>query len=251
MPGETARLQVRAPFAGSGAADGGDRPRARGARGDAGQEHRRNRSARGARADAPNAYCTLTLIRPAQAEAVWSAHRAIGRHRAAGGPARPRPAGGASTRPPWRVRRRSCPATVTVRDEDGKPAQGAVTVMAVDEAICMLTAFETPDPAKIFAAQRALGVDAYDLYAELMPVTEEQVEGAPAPGGDGEDGLRRAAESHQGQPVQAGGAVAGGAAAGYQRPGGSSRWICPSSAGNCGSWRWPTTRRRPDRPRRR
>jgi uncharacterized protein YfaS (alpha-2-macroglobulin family) len=40
-------------------------------------------------------------------------------------------------------------------------------------------------------AQRGLGVLPYDLYSELMPVTEEQVEGAPAPGGDGEDGLRK------------------------------------------------------------
>ncbi len=139
---------------------------------------------------APNAYCSLTLIRPAEAEAVWSAHRAIGAivlpvERpgsrllvAVEAPAIARP-------------QAALDAVVTVRDETGQPARGAVTVMAVDEAICMLTAFATPDPDRVFAAQRALGVAPFDLYAELMPVTDEQTETVPAAGGDGDAALRR------------------------------------------------------------
>ena len=188
-PGETARLQVRAPFSGLALLTV-ETDRVQEARVVTLEKNTTEIEVPVAEAYAPNAYCTLTLIRPAQAEAVWSAHRAIGVL------ALPvdRPGHGlrvaldapASARPQARLS-----GTVTVRDEEGRPAQGRVTVMAVDEAICMLTAFETPDPAKTFRAPRALGVTPFDLYSELMPVTEEQVEVAPAPGGDGEDGLRR------------------------------------------------------------
>lgn len=143
------------------------------------------------RADfAPNVYCTLTLIRPAVAESWWSAHRAVGAvampvvlpgHRldlVVNAPATNRP-------------QSALPVSVSVRDENGKPASGEVTVMAVDEAICMLTAFATPDPLAAFLLQRGLGVELFDLYAELMPVFDESVEGASHTGGDGDAGLRR------------------------------------------------------------
>ena len=138
----------------------------------------------------PNVYCTLTLVRPALAESWWSAHRAVGAvampvilpgHRlnvAISVPATNRP-------------QSVLPVSVLVRDENGKPASGEVTVMAVDEAICMLTAFATPDPLAAFLIQRGLGVDLYDLYAELMPVIEESVAGVSHTGGDGDAGLRR------------------------------------------------------------
>ncbi len=188
-PGETARLQVRAPFAGPALLTV-ETDRVREARVVALEKNTAEFEVPVTADYAPNAYCSLTLIRPAQAEAVWSAHRALGAI------ALPvvRPAShlqvaieaSAAARPQETFR-----GTVTVRDAQGNPARGAVTVLAVDEAICMLTAFETPDPARVFEAQRALGVLPYDLYAELMPVTEEQMEGVPTPGGDGEDALRR------------------------------------------------------------
>ncbi|MGD9611863.1 MAG: alpha-2-macroglobulin [Kiritimatiellia bacterium] len=188
-PGETARLQVRAPFAGPALLT---------------VETDRVREARTVRLEkntaefdvpvtadyAPNAYCSLTLIRPAEAEEVWSAHRAVG--------ALALPVALPGTRlevslaaPAVARPQAALEAVVTVRDEAGNPARGAVTVLAVDEAICMLTAFATPDPDRTFAAQRALGVSPFDLYAELMPVAEEQMEGVPTPGGDGGDALRR------------------------------------------------------------
>ena len=188
-PGETARLQVRAPFAGPTLLTV-ETDRVREARVVTLEKNTAELEVPVEAGYAPNAYCTLTMIRPATAEAVWSAHRAVGAiplmvdrpghalQVAVEAPAVARP------RTPLR-------GTATVRDEDGNPVAGRVTVMAVDEAICMLTAFETPDPAKVFAARRALGVSPFDLYGDLMPVTEEQLEGSPAPGGDGEDGLRR------------------------------------------------------------
>ena len=189
LPGETARLQVRAPFAGPALLTV-ETDRVREARVVTLEKNTADIEVPVDAAYAPNAYCTLTMIRPAQAEAVWSAHRAIG---AIALPVdRPDRRLQVAIEAPAVARPQTAfSGTVTVRDAEGKPAQGAVTVMAVDEAICMLTGFETPDPGQVFAAQRALGVTPYDLYAELMPVTEDQMEGVPAPGGDGEDGLRR------------------------------------------------------------
>lgn len=189
VPGQVARLQVRAPFAGL-ALFTVETDRVREARVLTLEKNTAEIEVVVNSAWAPNAYCTLTLIRPAQAEAVWSAHRAIG---AIALPvACPRQALQVELEAPAVARPQArLSGVVTVRDIDGRPVQGAVTVMAVDEAICMLTGFETPDPARTFLAPRTLGVDAYDLYAELMPVTEEQVEGAAGPGGDGEDGLRK------------------------------------------------------------
>ena len=188
-PGETARLQVRAPFAGPALLTV-ETDRVREARTVTLEKNTAEFDVPVTADYAPNAYCSLTLIRPAEAEEVWSAHRAVGAlalpvelpasrlQVALEAPAVARP-------------QAPLAAVVTVRDAAGNPARGAVTVMAVDEAICMLTAFATPDPDRTFAAQRALGVSPFDLYAELMPVTEEQMEAVPAPGGDGEDALRR------------------------------------------------------------
>jgi uncharacterized protein YfaS (alpha-2-macroglobulin family) len=63
--------------------------------------------------------------------------------------------------------------------------------MAVDEGICLLTAFSTPDPMAVFTAQRALASGAFDLYSELMPILEEALESTPAPGGDAAGALRK------------------------------------------------------------
>lgn len=188
-PGETARLQVRAPFAGAALLTV-ETDRVRAARRVTLEKNTAEFEVPVTADYAPNAYCSLTLIRPAEAEEVWSAHRAIGAIAlpvewpgsrlavAVDAPAVARP-------------QAALEAVVTVRDEAGRPARGAVTVMAVDEAICMLTAFATPDPDRVFSAQRALGVAPFDLYAELMPVTDEQTETVPAAGGDGDAALRR------------------------------------------------------------
>jgi len=189
MAGDMARLQVRAPFAGPALLTI-ETDEVRAARLVTLEKNTAELEVPVEAGYAPNAYCALTMIRPAVAEPVWSAHRAIG---AIALPVdRPAARLRVEFEAPAVVRPQAeLSGTVTVRDAAGQPARGAVTVMAVDEAICMLTAFETPDPEQLFSAQRALGVAAYDLYAELMPVTEDHMEAVPAPGGDGEDVLRR------------------------------------------------------------
>ena len=189
QPGDTARLQVRAPFSGRALLT----VEANGLREARTVELKKNTAEFEVpihAAYAPNVYCTLTLIRPVAAEEVWGVHRAMG---AVAVPvARPGRALQMKLAAPAGARPQAAlTATVSVRDENGEPAQGAVTVMAVDEAICMLTAFETPDPAMVFTAQRALGMTAHDLYAALMPVAPDTLEVTSAPGGDSESVLRR------------------------------------------------------------
>ena len=180
QPGDVARLQVRAPFAGRALltveANGVIEART--------VELKKNTAEFDVpiqAAYAPNVYCTFTLIRPVVEEEVWGVHRAIG---AVAVPvARPgRDLQMELSAPSVARPQATLSATVTVRAADGQPAQGAVTVMAVDEAICMLTAFETPDPAQAFMAQRALGMTAHDLYAALMPVVLRTTESTAAPG---------------------------------------------------------------------
>lgn len=117
----------------------------------------------------PNAYITATVIRAIDPDAAWQTHRAIGTVRVPidnedrrltvqiAAPAVIRPA-------------TSLGADIRVIDSSGNPAaNAAVTIAAVDEGICQLTGFETPDPFKFFTRVRALGVGTADLYGQLMP----------------------------------------------------------------------------------
>ncbi|MCX6998663.1 MAG: hypothetical protein NTV49_16675, partial [Kiritimatiellaeota bacterium] len=191
QPGETAKLLIKAPFTGTAllsiASDRVLESRL--------VELTKNTAEVGipVRAGfAPNVYCSITLVRPARAESVWSAHRAAG-------------AVALKVAPPNRrltvaveapaVNRPQAQLVVKLRvsDEAGAPAAADVTVFAVDEAICMLTDFATPDPLKWFLAQRALGVNLFDVYADLMPIVDEAALGGashPAGGAGGELGRR-------------------------------------------------------------
>lgn len=121
----------------------------------------------------PNAHVVMSVIRPAVAESVWSAHRASGSvllnvtppgHRLtiqADAPSRARP---------------QAPLAVHVRvlDESGAPAAGAeVTGLAVDEGICTLTDYATPDPLAFFLRPRSLGVTTTDVYADLIAICDD------------------------------------------------------------------------------
>ena len=70
-------------------------------------------------------------------------------------------------------------------DAAGNPVRNAaVTVAAVDEGICQLTGFKTPDPFGVFhpTAQRC-GVGTADLYGQLMPEVPKADKVSPV-GGD-------------------------------------------------------------------
>ncbi len=63
-----------------------------------------------------------------------------------------------------------------------KTTPGAeVTIAAVDEGILQITDYKSPDPYAYFYGKRALEVNAYDLFDELLP---ELRSGQSSPGGD-------------------------------------------------------------------
>ncbi len=188
-PGDTARLLVKAPFSGNALLT---------------IESDSVRTARVVNLEkntaeleipihadyAPNVYCTLTLIRPAVAESVWNPHRASG---AIALPVeRPGRKIIVETKAPAVQRPQSrMTIRVSARNKEGGPVRGAVTVMAVDEGICSLTGFETPNPNAVFNAQRRLGVNGHDLYHELMPIVDEELTASQSVGGDQGLVLRR------------------------------------------------------------
>ena len=139
----------------------------------------------------PNVYCAVTIVRPALAEETWTPHRAAGRL-----PLLvdlPERRFGVAAKLPSRIRpgtRLEVPVSVT--DNQGKGCKCEVLVAAVDEGICMLTAFPSPDPYAFFFAPRLPGVELHDLYAELMPEAAEAIPGTPSePGGGGFAGLTK------------------------------------------------------------
>ena len=74
--------------------------------------------------------------------------------------------------------------TVKFRVRGGQSAFSHVTVAAVDEGILQLTDFRTPDPHGYFYRQRGLKTDSYDLYASILPEIE-MIQNNSSPGGDG------------------------------------------------------------------
>ena len=133
---------------------------------------------------APNVYCTATVIRRAKPKDGLATHRAFGavpiKLDSALRRLRVDLEAPEQTRPgrPLRV-------VLHVRGADGKPAAAEVTLAAVDEGICQLTRFQTPDPLGFFYAQRALAVSPADVYSLLMPEVEQlRVGHDSAPGGD-------------------------------------------------------------------
>ena len=133
----------------------------------------------------PNVYCAATVLRKVAVEDEWSPHRACGAapitlsHEAQrlqvsmDAPEQARP---------------GMPLSVGlhVTDADGRGRPCELTLAAVDEGICRLTRFRTPDPLAFFYGKRRLEVTTFDLYAMLMPEVDERRAGSDsAPGGDG------------------------------------------------------------------
>lgn len=186
-PGETARVQVRAPFAGQAWVTlSNDRL----------LENRvlalTNNTASldwaVTEAYAPSVAVSVSVVRPAVAESVWSAHRASGEALLRVLPPQRRLA--VRVRPDAEVWRPTGQGRVqvSVADSGGRPAAGAaVTVLAVDEGVCLLTGYETPDPYAYFLEARWGYLGFNDVYRSLMPITDEKVSGgASHTGGDGE-----------------------------------------------------------------
>ncbi len=176
-PGDTARLQVRAPFSGKLLVTvERDRVFDTWTYDMAGNTATIDVPIRGEYR--PNSYVTATLVRKVADLEPGSAGRAFG----------------AVPLPVDRNANHLKPQIVAPReirpgsklDVVVKTAPGAiVTVAAVDEGILQLIAQKTPDPFEYFYRRLALGVTTYDTFSLLLP----EVKPAPAGGGEGEEGM--------------------------------------------------------------
>lgn len=143
---------------------------------------------------APNVHCTVSVIRPAVAESVWKGHRAFGSLPLKVSPRKHRI--NVALEVPLTILPQSKLKTrILLKDDAGQPVDGEVTLVAVDEAICMLTSFKTPSPLAWLYELRRLGVDSHDVYSELMEVVDAAVLTMKShPGGDGDEAADGEAE---------------------------------------------------------
>ena len=130
----------------------------------------------------PGVYVTATLVRKASAVEPGSPSRAFGAV-------------------PLFVDRTSgkLPLTVTAPEamrpggkltaEVTAPPGSLVTLAAVDEGILQLVAQKTPDPFAFFYAKRQLQVETHDTFAMLLPEVPPLMGKALAGGGDGQEDL--------------------------------------------------------------
>ncbi|MBN2684712.1 MAG: hypothetical protein JXR40_05490 [Pontiellaceae bacterium] len=130
----------------------------------------------------PNVYCSVSVVRAALPEEIWGTHRAAGR--IALKVDQPERALSVALELPEKIR----PATrlevpVQVTDYEGNGCAAEIVLAAVDEGICMLTDFQTPDPYSYFFGPYRPVVTMHDLYAQLMPESPDLAAGTSVPGG--------------------------------------------------------------------
>ncbi|WP_300160333.1 alpha-2-macroglobulin [Solidesulfovibrio sp.] len=125
----------------------------------------------------PGVYVTATLVKKAGDVTPESPSRAFG--------AAPMAVDKASGRLPLSV---SAPASMRpggkLTAEVAAPAGSLVTVAAVDEGILQLVAQKTPDPFAFFYAKRRLQVETFDTFSLLLPEVPPVMGKALAGGGD-------------------------------------------------------------------
>ena len=117
----------------------------------------------------PNVFVTASVVRPIDPKVAWRVHRASG-VAAAKIDQRDHHLLLAIAAPPTMKPEQSLPLQVRCTDSTGHAiANAAVTFAVVDQGICQLTRFITPDPFAYFTRWRQLGVSMNDTYAALMP----------------------------------------------------------------------------------
>ncbi len=184
-PGETATIQVRAPFSGrllvtvegDGVLDAQVLSLAEG-------ENTAEVRLQVTEAYSPNVYVSAILVRTASGLESGVPARAFG----AVPLAVDRTANKSLVRitAPEQIRPETS-LEVTVQAEPG----AVVTLAAVDEGILQLIAQQTPDPFPLFYAKRALKTESFDIYSMLFPDVKPGHGLAPVGGDGGLDRLRQ------------------------------------------------------------
>lgn len=118
----------------------------------------------------PNAYCSAWVIRAVKPGEAWAAHRAFGLVPLLLDQAAAR-IGLAVEAPEKVLPRTSLPVKVRLTDSKGAPVRGEVVVALIDEGLLSLTNQKTPDPFAFFSSKRGMLSRSHDRYDELMPLS--------------------------------------------------------------------------------
>lgn len=178
--GETAKIKIKAPFAGSALVFVST----------ASPQWRECRVAAGKTAEfsvrvtedmKPNAWITAQVVRPAQDDG--APQRAFG--------AAPLMVDNSERRlnvelgAPAKLEPGENTISLTVKDSSGKGAAADVTVMLVDETVLGLTSYKTPAPWDFFTGRRQLGMELFDIYGAMIAPEKPATPLLVAGGGDG------------------------------------------------------------------
>lgn len=166
-PGDTARLSIKAPFAGTLflGIERGDQMSTKVVRM---QEPSITQEIPVTEGMHPNISITAWVVRPVKEKnKEWFSHRAHGHIPLLLAKESHTLAVVANT--PWRATP-SKPLAIpfTVTDNEGRPVEGEFSVALIDEGILSLTMFKTPDPLAYFMAQRYMVGRSYDAYDALL-----------------------------------------------------------------------------------
>lgn len=121
----------------------------------------------------PNAYCSVTVIRPLVKSEEWVAHRAYGiipitidnsTHKLNISIDSPQ-----SVKPNGDVK-----INIEVKDSAGNAKEAELSIALVDEGVLQLTGFKVPDPFEFFYGKRASNITTYDIYSLLLPDFEQK-----------------------------------------------------------------------------
>ncbi len=139
----------------------------------------------------PNIQASVSIIRPAEAEETWSAHRASGLSSLI--VARPEDKLNVSNKAAVNIIAGGSEVKVSIHlDPTETSTSTFATVFVTDEAIQMLTSEKLPDPYRFFSMPCASATTLNDLFSLLMPITADTVSANAAKiGGDGEAPLMR------------------------------------------------------------
>jgi alpha-2-macroglobulin len=135
----------------------------------------------------PNAYLTITMIRPVQPEKDWRPHRASGVIRLKVDCADRKLE--LKVESSDQVRQgRKMEVAVRVLSAGQPQPNTAVMLVAVDEGVLALTRYATPSPWDFFYPLRRLDIQEYDIFSRLAPELAEWKVGRKLnPGGGGGD----------------------------------------------------------------
>src|SRR5690554_650537 len=186
-PGETARVQIKAPFAGKALVTV-EREKIYAHQIVELTENTGMVSIPVKEDYLPNVYVTVHLLRPAGDREKSAPVRAFGTI--------PLPVDTSGRRLPLRL---EAPEEIRPNTEikvkvqaPGAGSETRVTLAAVDEGIYQLTAYTAPSPMDFFYGKKQLAVSSYDLYGMLLPEIEPAATTkAPAGDADAMDALRR------------------------------------------------------------